>query len=198
MFFKRNRLFNVLTASAAFWLSTSAVNTQKDPETVSNDLPPADAGMRQLDWFLGDWQAESRYDLGEDKGWLQETIKAIHKPVLGGHVILEHFIGPVFDGPFEAWSLRKYNPGEDRWEQRWVDTTPGGFADWTGHYSEGQFVGHPNRTLNEDGSVKEKALRETFYDIERDRFSWKLEKTTDQGKTWALVWSIEYTRIASE
>ncbi len=119
-----------------------------------------------------------------------------HSLILGGHAILEHFGGPMMGQPFEAWSLRKYNPAEVRWEQRWVDTTPGGFADWTGHWDDAarQFVGNPNRVLATDGTLTTDAIREVFFDIEDDRFSWKYETSANGGDNWSLSWSLEYQR----
>lgn len=158
-------------------------------------LPPAANAMHQLDWFLGQWAVRSRYKK-PDGDWLEAQLTANHRWILGGHVIFEHFEGPVFGEPFEAWSLRKYNPQAGHWEQRWVDTTPGGFADWTGAWDADQqtFTGHPNRVLNEDGTLKAKAAREVFYEIAADHFSWKYERTEDGGSTWQLVWTLDYTR----
>jgi hypothetical protein len=56
------------------------------------------------------------------------------------------------------------------------------------------FTGHPNRVLNDDGSLKDSAAREMFYDIEADRFSWKYERTEDGGKSWRAIWTLAYTR----
>jgi hypothetical protein len=164
-------------------------------DTLTDSLPPPITEMSQLKWFIGQWVVVSRY-LNDDQEWVEETIRAEHTPILGGHVIFEHFGGPLFGKPFEAWSLRKFNPNSGQWEQRWVDVTPGGFADWTGQWSanEHTFTGHPNRVLNDDGSLKDSAAREMFYDITDDRFAWKYERTEDGGKSWRAIWTLAYTR----
>jgi hypothetical protein len=38
------------------------------------------------------------------------------------------------------------------------------------------------------------AVRELFFDIENDRFSWKYETSEDGGRTWTLSWSLAYQR----
>ncbi len=158
-------------------------------------LPAAADTMQQLDWFIGQWDVLSR-SLQADGTWLEETVTAEHTYILGGHVIFEHFFGPLFGEPFEAWSLRKFNPQADQWEQRWVDTSPGGFADWTGQWDAAArtFTGYANRGRNADGTLSEKAAREVFFDIEADRFQWQYERTADAGQTWEIAWTLTYTR----
>jgi hypothetical protein len=158
-------------------------------------LPEPPTEMTQLDWFLGRWDVVSK-SKNQKGDWLEEAMGSEHSTILGGHVILEHFWGQMMGKPFEAWSLRKFNPAEDRWEQRWVDTTPGGFADWTGHWDEEarEFTGNPNRVLTPEGTLMPEAVRELFFDIENDRFSWKYETSEDGGRTWTLSWSLAYQR----
>jgi hypothetical protein len=150
--------------------------------------------MQQLAWFIGEWQIHSRVKTDEDK-WLEETARAVHTYELGGHLIFEHYFGPFRGEPFEAWSLRKYNPDINKWEQRWVDTSMGGFAQWTGTFADGTYIGYANRVMNDDGTLKDKAMREVFDNITPDRFSWRYEQTTDSGKTWTVTWTLEYTRV---
>jgi len=151
--------------------------------------------MGDLDWFKGTWDVVSR-SLNANGEWEdEENLQAEHSAILGGHAIFEHFDGVLMGKPFEAWSIRKFNPQENQWEQRWVDTTPGGFADWTGHWDRDSsiFIGHPNRVITPDG-LADKAVREVFFDINDDRFSWKYETSEDGGDDWTLKWSLEYTR----
>ncbi|HEY5891023.1 MAG TPA: DUF1579 family protein [Acidimicrobiia bacterium] len=165
---------------------------------MEDTLPEAPPEMHQLDWFLGRWDVISRSkDAAGDS--VEESMGTNHSLILGGHAILEHFRGPLMGQPFEAWSLRKYNPVGERWEQRWVDTTPGGFADWTGSWDESsrRFIGNPNRVLAADGTLATAAVREVFFEIEDDRFSWKYETTEDGGTIWAPSWELEYRRSSA-
>jgi hypothetical protein len=161
-----------------------------------NTLPIPPDTMQQLDWFIGQWAVFSR-SLQEDGSWLEENMRAEHSTILGGHVIFEHFNGPLLGQPFEAWSLRKFNPQADHWEQRWVDTTPSGFADWTGAWDADSqtFTGYANRGRSAEGVLNEKAAREVFFEIEPARFQWKYERTINGGQTWEIAWTLDYTRI---
>jgi hypothetical protein len=189
-----NMQFKLRTYLAAFLgILLTGVAMLSAQETTTNELPPPDEHMKEMEWFIGEWDVVSRM-LMADGQWMEENVSSINTYVLNGHVILENFVGPLGGEPFEAWSLRKYNPVKGKWEQRWVDTSASGFADWTGSYADDQFIGHANRTLNEDGTIKASAVREVFYNITEDSFSWKFETTEDGGETWTETWTLEYTR----
>jgi hypothetical protein len=170
-----NMQFKLRTYLAAFLgILLTGVAMLSAQETTTNELPPPDEHMKEMEWFIGEWDVVSRM-LMADGQWIEENVSSINTYVLNGHVILENFVGPLGGEPFEAWSLRKYNPVKGKWEQRWVDTSA-------------------NRTLNEDGTIKASAVREVFYNITEDSFSWKFETTEDGGETWTETWTLEYTR----
>lgn len=173
--------------------------TLAQEEMAEGELPSPPDEMQQLDWFIGKWDVVSRY-LTADGEWVEDHLTTEHTYILGGHVIFEHFGGPLFQMPFEAWSLRKFNPNTSMWEQRWVDVTPSGFADWTGSWDgeAGTFTGYANRTLNEDGTPQETAAREVFSNITDEGFAWEYQRTEDGGQTWTATWTLDYTRRTDE
>lgn len=126
----------------------------------------------------------------------EEDLHTEHTYEMGGHLIFEHFFGPLGGEPFEAWSLRKYDAKTGKWEQRWVDTTPGGFYHWVGAWDAetNTFTGYAARYLDQDGQiVGEQAIREVFDKITDNSFAWRLENTADGGKTWTVTWTLDYT-----
>lgn len=161
------------------------------------DLSAPDEHMQQMNWFVGDWNVVSRYK--DDSGnWIEENVTSFNEYIIGGNVIFEHFVGPLFGEPFEAWSLRKYNVSSEKWEQRWVDNTAGGFANWTGTWDETakEFTGYANRSFKDDGTMNDVAVREIFSDITEDGFAWRYEQTSDAGANWEVTWTLDYTRMA--
>lgn len=164
---------------------------------VVPELSAPDERMQQMKWFIGDWDVVSKYK--DDKGaWVEERVTSFNEYIIGGNVIFEHFIGPVFGKPFEAWSLRKFNPTVGKWEQRWVDNTAGGFANWTGSWDDATqvFTGYANRSFNDDGTLRDVAVREIFSDITENSFAWRYEQTNDGGKSWDVTWTLDYRRMA--
>jgi hypothetical protein len=165
-------------------------------EEMMQQLPAPDEHMQEMAWFIGNWNIKSRMlmDAAKDE-WIDEDLHSIHTYELGGHLIFEHFFGPLGGEPFEAWSLRAYNESTGKWEQRWVDSSPGGFANWVGSYKEGEFMGFAQRFLDDEGNIKDKqAYREVFDNITEDSYAWRYEVTEDGGATWKVTWTLDYVR----
>lgn len=193
---KLHKRHTVVALLITVGLSLFAAATTAQEDMTVPDLSAPDEHMQQMNWFIGDWDVVSRYKQ-ENGEWLEENVTSFNSYIIGGNVIFEHFIGPLFNEPFEAWSLRKYNVNTEKWEQRWVDNTAGGFANWTGTWDEAtqEFIGYANRSFNEDGTLKETAVREVFFNIEEDRFQWRYEQSSDTGQTWEITWTLDYTRM---
>lgn len=172
------------------------MKTQIHPDVPAPELKAPDDIVKQLAWFIGDWTVESRMLTDAEKDtWSEETGRAIHTYEMGGHLIFEHVFGPLMGEPFEAWSLRKYNPTAKRWEQRWVDNSANGFYNWIGQCTETGFTGYAHFFVNDDFTLKgEKASREIFENITPQSFDWRLESTSDSGQTWRTTWTLKYIR----
>lgn len=191
------RLIGLTTLLGILFTMTLTSHAQEDAGD-NTPLPEADAGMQEMDWFIGEWTVESRLLVDrENDTWTEETLRTVHTYELGGHIILENFIGPLGGEPYEAWSIRQYNPQLERWQQRWFDTSSTGVAQWTGTYDAetNQYIGYSEVSLNDEFELAgDGGLREVFFNIEEDSFSWRLEGTRDAGETWNIIWTLEYTR----
>ena len=184
---------------------TAAVSAQSD--MTAEPTPEATAmaytlpeEAHQLDWFIGTWNVESRYlnDAATDQ-WIEDSVSSTIQPIIGGFALQEGFTGMLVGAPIDAISIRTYNSTLGKWEQRWLDNTSPGFAEYTGQFKDGMFIGYSNRGYSpeiEGSESKLRGTREVFFDIMPDHFSWKLETTTDSGKTWTVIWTLEYTRSA--
>ena len=190
---KRKAVFVVLTTLilGAFMMLSANAQAVSPPEEI-----------HQLDWFIGEWQVESRYLIDEEAGeWLEESATSTVSPIIGNFALLETYTGMLGGTPIDAISVRTYNTNLGKWEQRWIDNTGSvGFAEYTGEWNEetGEFIGYNNRafTAEEDGGRGvQNGVREVFFNIEDDRFSWRWERSTDGGDTWTVLWTLEYTRV---
>lgn len=175
-----------------------ATDAQDATEEAMMAEPPAES--HQLDWFIGEWEVQSRLKMSDDpEEWLEETVQSTVTPIIGDFALMETYTGTFGGTPIDAVSLRTYNSNIGKWQQRWIDNTSPGFAHYTGEYADGQFIGTSDASFKseeEGGRGENNGTREVFYDIEDDRFSWRLETTTDGGETWMPVWYLEYTRDA--
>jgi hypothetical protein len=177
--------------------------TEEVPEIMLDEetgLPMVTEEEHQMDWFIGEWDVQSRLLMDADADeWLEETVTSTVTPMIGGHALLETFSGTYGGDPLEGMSVRTYNATIGKWEQRWTDTGGGGFAQYTGEWTDdtGEFIAYSNRSFvpeADGGPGEDIGVREIFYNIEQDRFSWRFERTTDGGDTWNVIWELEYTR----
>lgn len=204
--FKIGKFILLLTLPLVFVVVPAGAQdaaTEEAPEVMIDEetgLPMPTAEQHQLDWFVGDWDVASRLLMDADNDeWLEETVTSTVTPMIGGHALLETFSGTYGGDAFEGISVRTYNATLGKWEQRWTDISGGGFAEYTGEWNDetSEFIAYSNRSFvpeADGGPGAEIGVREVFFNIEQDRFSWRLERTADGGDTWRVIWELEYTR----
>lgn len=199
VFVRHARKIIVVSVVVVLVVITMAVVSAQNDTGDNAPLPEPHENMSQFDWFLGEWEVVSRILVdAETDEWLEETLRTVHTSEMNGHIIFEHFVGPLGGEPYEAWSIRKYNANSDRWQQKWMDTSTPFIANWGGTFNaeEGEYVGYNEFFLDENYEMKgDTAAREVFFDITDDSFSWRYESTRDGGETWTVGWTLEYTRI---
>jgi len=149
--------------------------------------PPACATQefRQLDFWLGDWNAKWDASPGTPAGIGSNHITRSYE----GCVIEEHFDGNP-GAHLKGHSVSMYFAPTKDWRQTWVDNE-GGYIDLKGGPGKnGDFV---LTTLPRPNSKA--ASRMVFTDIKPDSFTWRWQKTTD-GSKWSDSWVIYYKRKA--
>lgn len=149
----------------------------------TNEKPCSYSESSQLDFWVGEWKAEWKDSDGNIQGGTNIITKT-----LGGCVVEENF--STDDKTFTGRSLSMYNPVKKIWQQTWVDNN-GGYMAFTGGMDGDKMILW-QKTINKAG--KEVMQRMVFYDINADSFTWDWENSTDNGKTWNLVWKINYKR----
>jgi hypothetical protein len=131
----------------------------------------------QLDFWLGDWDAE--WQGGRGSNHITKTYE--------GCVIEEHFDGRPGTHTM-GHSVSTYVASQKQWRQTWVDNEDAYIDLKGGPDGKGNFV---LTTLPVEGSPK--VGRMIFTDIEKDSFTWRWQSAAD-GKTWTDSWVIHYTR----
>ena len=112
--------------------------------------------------------------------------------VLDGKVLEENFaITAGKQAGFKGKSLSVYNPTTKVWRQAWTDNQ-GGYFDFYGSI-DGEKKMFATQPREKDGKIIQQRM--VFYNINLDKFTWDWEGTTDGGKTWNLLWRINYTRL---
>jgi len=130
----------------------------------------------QFDFWLGEWNVT----WGEDgKG------TNLVERILDDKVIQENFSAPDLRG----MSISAYDTERGLWCQTWVDSN-GTYLDFTGKFEAGKMI------LSRDAIVKGQVCRQrmVWYDIQEDQLEWNWERSDDNGKTWRVLWQIQYIR----
>ena len=146
---------------------------------IAAQQPPSCAGAhhRELDFWVGDWNAQWRGGSGTNH------ITRSYD----GCVIEERFDG----GPgmhLKGHSISTYFVHTGDWRQTWVDNEGGYIPLGGGPDGHGRFV--LTTLLANDKMLR---TRMVFEDIRRNSFTWRWQKSAD-GRAWSDNWVIHYTR----
>ena len=139
-----------------------------------------------FDFWLGDWNVTWRNADGTS-GRARNHVSRI----LDGHVIEERFEEDAADPAplLKGRSLSVRDPA-GLWHQAWADNQ-GGFFALTGS-ADGDKRLFSTALAVVGGEVTGKRM--VFHHITADAFTWDWEGTADGGKTWKLLWRLDYRR----
>jgi hypothetical protein len=136
-------------------------------------VPPPEE-MQQFGFWVGDWVMDSQYP--QAGGWESYPARNTLKWVADGYALEEHFRGEGPNGYFEGYSLSRYNPSHDGWDNVWFGTVRPGLQTFRG----GCDFDEPNLCK----------LAGYFYDVYPDvaHFTWAIPDINN------AQWRIEFYR----
>jgi hypothetical protein len=138
---------------------------------------------RQFDFWVGEWEVED--PKGNRVG--ENSITGI----LGGCVILENWRGK---GGSNGTSLNTFDASRGVWHQTWVDNQ-GGLLQLEGKAADGRMVLEGVQTKRKGGPSRE---RITWEKKGADKVRQRWESSTDEGKTWKILFDGLYVRAAAK
>jgi hypothetical protein len=144
-----------------------------------DDDPDRAAGAEALDFWIGDWACS--WEGGHGRNRISRE--------LDGRVIVERFES-VAPERLSGMSLSVLHEGHG-WRQTWVDSTGNYWAFTGGPHPEGFLF---TTTEVEDGREVEKRM--VFSDIGPEGLTWRWERSRGGGRTWEVLWRIDYRRAA--
>jgi tetratricopeptide (TPR) repeat protein len=133
---------------------------------------------KQFDFWVGEWNVQNR---GQQAG--TNSVQRI----LDGCVLLENWTSASGS---TGKSFNFYDASTGKWQQTWVDST-GNVLNLNGEYKANalRFTGE---TRSRTGTRTMHHL--TFFNLGPDRVRQLWEQSTDDGKTWNVVWDGTYIR----
>lgn len=185
----------LLTGSLCWALLATAAHTQT---SVRQDNACPGAVAHAFDFWIGDWDIRQRI-LRQDGTWLELPARTSVTPTLDGCALIEHWQGQVqffwegMQAPerMTGLSVRAYDPQTAKWYIHWMDTRSPRFGDpYAGGFAEGR--GEFFREWETpDG---ERIGRITFSDIAANTVNWALAISSDGGRSWQTIWTMEMRR----
>jgi hypothetical protein len=148
-----------------------------------NTQPCSAPEAAMLDFWVGHWDLEWT----NTEGKTEKGTNTINK-ILGSCVIEENF--STEDASFQGKSVSVFDSRKLIWKQTWVDNT-GSYMDFTGG-KYGDSVMFSRKVIDKKGA--EHIQRMVFYNITAGSLMWNWESSSDDGKSWTLLWKISYKR----
>jgi tetratricopeptide (TPR) repeat protein len=137
------------------------------------------AQHRQFDFWLGEWNVFN--PAGEQVG----TSSILN--LAEGCAVFENWTNTQGK---TGKSLNFYNRDKDKWQQTWVGFD-GGVLEFAGEYLNGA-MRYSTETTAKDG--KKTLQKLTFFNLSPDRVRQLWEQSSDEGKTWTVVFDGLYVR----
>jgi len=131
--------------------------------------PKAPPETKQFSFLIGEFDCEDRIYSSRNKKWFKMNTVRKAEYVLNGHVIQDKNWTPLSN----TSNMRAYDPKTKQWYVTYFKT-PYSSAVWKGGMKGKSIV-----LIQARGKT---TSRLSFFDIEKDRYSWKAENVTD-GKT---------------
>jgi tetratricopeptide (TPR) repeat protein len=135
---------------------------------------------RQLDFWIGDWDV---------KATTQNQVAGTSsiQLILGDCVILENWTGT---GGTNGKSFNFFNRATSKWQQTWVDDK-GSLLEFSGDYKDGAMHYLATTTSAQGQKVLQ---RMTLFNLSTEQMRQLGEQSTDEGKTWTVMYDLTYTR----
>jgi hypothetical protein len=185
----------LLTGSICWALLATVAGGQTSVRQV--DACPG-AHAHAFDFWIGDWDIRQRI-LRQDGTWLELPARTSVSPTLEGCALIEHWQGRVmffWEGmrepqPMTGLSVRAYDPRTAKWYIHWMDTRAPRFGDpYVGDFEDGQGEFFREWQTPEG----ERMGRITFSDIATNTVNWALAISSDGGRSWQTIWTMEMQR----
>lgn len=154
---------------------------------VKAQLPCSNPVYRQLDFWLGKWEAFGK------NGKLAGTSHI--SSILDSCIVLEEWTSASLQQGlrYAGKSFNTYNVATKQWQQTWVDNTGANTAYLRGEAKKDTVIFYADKV--EEGRGKAFMRRLSFIKLNTDRVRQLGERSDDEGNTWTVEYDLEYRRI---
>jgi hypothetical protein len=168
----------------------------RDPD-YGKPNPKAPPELSQFAFIIGEWRCDVRVK-GEDGTWQTYRATWVGRYILDGYVIADEYrmTNQAGDVIVQGMNFRSYNVATRTWVMRWLDATRSFWVELGPEELGGVRVNPGTITFNLiDRFAPDAMSRVTFSDISANQFTWREDKSLDQGGTWTEFVVIEAHRV---
>jgi len=201
-------LWSRITPTSARWEQASSSDAGKTWDTSwimefrrAQDAPRSAqpdgkvTGVHDFDFLRGEWRVRHRYLRAATREWVDVDGTCSTRPLMGGWANLEEHWMNAPAGAYRALGLRSYDPKTARWAIWWLDgRSPHGELDppLKGSFEKGVGTFFGKTTLKD----KPVGIRFIWSQITPTSARWEQAYSSDGGKSWETVWTMEFRRAS--
>ncbi len=145
---------------------------------LNPEAPPETA---QFDFFIGEWECTMKTMRPDGQGYGERKASWTAYYILDGWAIQDEWVSTAGQGGSGfGTNIRSFNPKTRKWDNRWLSS---GSLQWK--YFESEMVGDTMVMTGEGVDPRGVFVdRNTFYDIEKDSWKWRKDRSYDGGESW--------------
>ena len=138
-------------------------------------------GLSKIDFFIGTWDLETT-DIQPDGSFKKGKARSEVKYILDGYAMQDNYLilNSSDEIVFRGTSIRSYNPRTDKFQIVWIMPGYKGITDIQAEWKEGKLIS-TGKGYDYAGEFLE---RFEYYDIKKNSYSFKMDRSYDGGETW--------------
>jgi hypothetical protein len=163
----------------------------------SGPNPKAPPELSQFAFLIGSWRCDVRVK-ATDGPWQEYRATWVGRYILDGYAIADEYrmINEAGELIVHGMNFRSYSVDRRTWVMRWLDATRSSWVELGPERLGGVRVSQETITFNlVDIFAPDAISRVTFSNISPDHFTWREDKSLDQGRTWTEFVVIDAHRV---
>jgi hypothetical protein len=181
---------------ACVFAGAVSVHASQDTPKAAQDKPNL-SGLHDFDFLVGDWRTHHRKlreKLANSHDWEEFDGTLSMRKLMDGYANVGDNVFNTPEGTYRGVGLRSYDPKTGEWAIWWLDgRDPSGQLDppMKGHSEHGIGTFYATDTLR----GKPIRVRFVWSKITPNSAHWEQAYSSDDGKTWEVNWTTDFTRI---
>lgn len=168
-------------------IAMAAQDTTKPP-----DMPPMGPPqeIKDVAYLVGDWDMVGQMRQDTTQPWQEIKGSCTFSYTAGGAAMMMDYTGTMEGNVFQGVAIDTYDRETKKWQSIWIDNLSARITYYEGEKKDGQsvLIGE-DRYLGQIYTIRLTSTKKTD-----KSFDWKMEMSTDGGKTFTTTMTTTYTK----